>query len=225
MTSGVKWNEDYSDPKSDVSMRNLAAADAPGEPLINYMRQLPRETAPGSRFHYSTGEADLVGVVVRRALGGSLAEYLSERIWKPFGMERDASWMLDPSGHEIGGCCISMTLRDYGRFGLFMLRAGVLADGRRVLPEGWTALATQKQIEAYPGMGYGYLWWAPDVGASFDADGIFGQLIHVVPSKELVVVHNSAWPRPVGQDVGGARIAFVLAVQSALEQEPGAKLQ
>lgn len=216
MTSGVKWNEDYSDSSSDVAVYNSAAAGEPGEPIVNYMRRLPRASPPGERFNYSTGEADLVGVVVRRAIGQPLADYLSERIWKPFGMEHDANWLLDASGNELGGCCISMTLRDYGRFGLFMLGGDVLPDGNRVLPEGWIAEATSRHIDAYPGVGYGYLWWVYDAAGSFDADGIFGQLIHVVPSEDLVLVHNSAWARPAGADVEGARTAFLLAVQRAL---------
>lgn len=215
MTSGVQWNEDYSDPKSDVSVRNFAAADQPGDPVINYMRRLTRAHPPGTRFNYNTGETDLVGYVVRRAIGRPLSDYLAERIWKPFGMEHEANWLLDRSGNDVGGCCLSMSLRDYGRFGMFMLRKGTLPDGRHVLPDDWIADATREHTEAYPGMGYGYLWWVPRPGLSYDADGIFGQLIHVVPSQELVIVHNSAWPRPVGRDLSSARIAFIMAAQRA----------
>lgn len=215
MSSGVRWNEDYSDPKSDVAVRNFAAANEPGEPLVNYMRRLPRAAPAGTQFTYSTGETDLVGVVVRRAVGKPLAEYLAEKIWKPLGMESNASWLLDRSGHEVGGCCISMTLRDYGRFGLFILNGGKLPDGTRPLPDDWIAQATRSQVTAYPGTGYGYLWWMRGDSA-FEAAGIFGQSIYIVPSEQLVVVTNSAWPRPWGGGLNATRLAFMEAIRRAL---------
>ena len=100
------------------------------------MRTLPRAHPPGTMFNYNTGETDLVGILLARAVGKGLAEYASEKIWKPYGMEADAAWVTDPGGLERGGCCISMTLRDYGRVGQFVLDDGVV-DGRPVLPPGW----------------------------------------------------------------------------------------
>lgn len=145
MTSGVKWNEDYTDLNSDVAKVGLSVIEPSVNPVVSYMRRLPREAAPGTRFHYSTGETDLVGVLVSNATGKPLATYLSEKIWAPFGMEQDAIWVEDVAGHERGGCCMSMTLRDYARFGLFMLGGGS-AGGRQVLPQGWTAQATSARI-------------------------------------------------------------------------------
>ena len=126
MTSGVRWNEDYTDLKSDVA-RMYAEPPAPGlDMTVSYVRKLPREAPPGTRWVYKTSETNLVGVLVMAATGKPLADYLSEKIWRPYGMERDAEWMLDDIGHEQGGCCLAMTLRDLGRFGLFIL------DGARI---------------------------------------------------------------------------------------------
>jgi CubicO group peptidase (beta-lactamase class C family) len=88
---------------------------------VSYMRHLPREAPPGSKFVYKTGETDLAGILLSNAVGEPLSQYLSEKIWKPYGMEQDGIWSEDLAGHERGGCCMSMTLRDYGRFGLFTL--------------------------------------------------------------------------------------------------------
>ncbi|WP_337186429.1 serine hydrolase [Phenylobacterium sp.] len=214
MSSGVKWNEDYTDPNSDVA-RSVSLPIEPGKnPLVTYMARLPRAHEPGTLFNYNTGETDLVGILVSRAVGKSLAAYASEKIWRPYGMERDAIWMVDPAGHERGGCCMSITLRDYGRIGQFMLDGG-MADGTPVLPDGWTTEATTPQIvKGAPPPGYGYFWWMRPQGG-YEARGIFGQGILIVPGEKLVVVVNSAWPTAVGQDLGAARLALYEAIRAA----------
>jgi len=212
MSSGVKWNEDYTDPKSDVAQ----AGAAPGEPgmnaMVSYMRRLPRANPPGAVFNYNTGETDLVGLLVSNATGQSLSDYASEKIWKPYGMERDAIWMVDPTGQERGGCCISMTLRDYGRVGQFLLEGGRAGD-QAILPAGWVAEATSAQIDN-GAAGYGYFWWINDSGA-YQASGIFGQSITTYRDDGLVIVINSAWPRATGPDLSAARSAFLDAVHAA----------
>jgi CubicO group peptidase (beta-lactamase class C family) len=209
MTSGVKWNEDYTDPNSDVARVGLTAAEPGINPVVAYMRRLPREAAPGTKWAYKTGETDLAGILVSNAVGRPLADYLSRKIWAPFGMERDAAWVEDIAGHERGGCCLSMTLRDYGRFGLFMLGGG-MAGGRRVLPAGWVEDATRPHI-ADPG--YGYFWWTlPD---GYEAEGIFGQAIAVFPKDHLVVAINSAWPSADAASSWDAQLAFLRAIQAA----------
>jgi len=161
MTSGVKWNEDYTDPNSDVAKVGFSIAEAGVNPVVSYMRKLPRETAPGAKFVYKTGETDLVGVLVSNAVGKPLSTYLSEKIWAPFGMEQDAVWVDDIAGHERGGCCLSLTLRDYARLGQFALEGGK-AGGVQVVPEGWMADATAEHVTFPAGgveTGYGYFWW------------------------------------------------------------------
>ncbi|CAN5242714.1 serine hydrolase [soil metagenome] len=213
MSSGVKWNEDYADAKSDVAAYSAEPIVAGKDPVVTYMGRLPREAPPGTKFLYKTGETDLAGILVARATHKSLAQYTSEKIWKPYGMERDALWMLDSIGHERGGCCMSITLRDYGRLGQFMLEGG-----KGVLPADWVGEATRKQIDTAPGGatgGYGYFWWmAPD---GYDARGIFGQMIHVNPSQKLVIVTNSAWTRATGADLSAARVAFLNAATKAVQ--------
>jgi len=217
MTSGVKWNEDYTDPDSDVS-RLFGAAPEPGlDSTVSYMRKLPREAAPGSKWVYKTGETNLIGVLVSAATHRTLADYLSEKIWRPYGMEQDAAWMIDERGQEAGGCCLSASLRDFGRFGMFILGGG-LAGGKPVLPEGWIASATRKQAEiGEPGLGYGYQWWTQDDG-TFNALGIFGQAIHLDPKRKLVIVTSSAWPQATGREPQAARAALFDAVARALDR-------
>jgi CubicO group peptidase (beta-lactamase class C family) len=211
MTSGVKWNEDYADPKSDVNQFALGEPGPDGEnPIVAYMKKLPREAPPGSKWVYKTGESDLMGVLLARATHKHPAEYLSEKIWSKYGMERDAVWMLDRSGEELGGCCISMTLKDYGRFGLFFMQGGKI-DGASILPDGWIAEATRAQVPHY-----GFQWWVKQDDGSYDAQGIFGQTIHIDPKQDLVIVTSSAWPSADDDKYWKNGSAYFAAVTNAL---------
>jgi CubicO group peptidase (beta-lactamase class C family) len=157
--------------------------------IYSYLDQKQREAAPGKEFNYNTAETNLVGTLLRSAIGNNLSTYLAEKIWQPFGMESDAYWTLtEPGGGEFGGCCINATLRDYGRLGLFALAEGRLADGTAVLPDRWMLESTTPST-AYPG--YGYLWWLGNAGA-YRAIGIFGQGICVHPEQNVVVAMHSA---------------------------------
>ena len=190
MASGVEWNEDYADPESDV---NSATWETTA--LYNYLRNKPRNAPPGEVFNYNTAETNLAGTLLRSAIGNNLSTYLSEKIWKPFGMESDATWNLtEVGGGEFGGCCINATLRDYGRIGLFALADGRLADGTEVLPPGWMRESTTPSI-GYDG--YGYFWWLTSEDI-FSGSGIFGQGIYVNREENVVIALHSA--RPAASD-------------------------
>jgi len=215
MTSGVKWNEDYTDRNSDVALFDRHQSE-PGEDItVSYMKRLPREAPAGTKWVYKTGETNLIGVLVSSATGKTLSAYLSEKLWKPFGMEGEAIWMLGRTGHEIAGCCISARLRDYARFGIFMLDGG-----KNVLPDGWIKEATSKQAEIdQPGKGYGFQWWTNDDG-SYAAQGIFGQGIFIDPKRKLIVASNGNWPTATDPEgVGKEREAMYKAVQAAVDAE------
>jgi CubicO group peptidase (beta-lactamase class C family) len=213
MSSGVKWNEDYVDPNSDVAKAGDKVTEPGVNPMVSYLRKLPRAHPPGTTWHYNTGETDLVGVMVSKATGESLAQYASEKLWKPIGMERDAVWMTDPGGQERGGTGISMTLRDYGRLGLFIAGGGV-AGGKQIVPKTWVAEATRPEIDNGLG-GYGYFWWIRANGA-YEAVGIFGQAITTFPAEHLIIVQNSAWPAAGSKELRSAYDAMVAGVRAAM---------
>jgi CubicO group peptidase (beta-lactamase class C family) len=200
MASGVEWDEDYEDPQSDI---NNTPWDTLG--LYEYLRNKPRRSRPGTRFNYNTAETNLVGTLLRSAIGNNLSTYLSEKIWRPFGMQRDAYWVLsEPGGGEIGGSSLNATLRDYARIGLFALHNGRLRDGTQVLPEGWM----QESVSPSAGYdGYGYLWWLSGRGA-YSASGIFGQGIYIDPASRVVIAINSVRAR--------ASVARDWALQNAM---------
>ncbi len=186
MSSGVAWNEDYADPNSDVAK----AGAANGLALVEYLGRLEIKAKPGEVWNYNTGETNLAGQILRAAIGNNASNYLTRKIWQPFGMEYDANWMLSaPYGDETGGCCINATLRDYARLGIFAMKNGELEDGTKVLPDHWMKDAT---TPAPSFDGYGYLWWLHGDG-TYSARGIFGQNIYIDPENELVIaMHNSA---------------------------------
>ena len=207
MASGVKWNEAYTDPESDRRhMLEAQLAQRPGG-VLALMGRLPRAAAPGSRWNYSTGETHVAGALLRAAVKMPLAEYLSDRIWARYGMESDATWWLEsPDGLEVGGSGFSATLRDYGRFGLFLAADGK-AGSERILPDGWVNEAGSSKVVGGTLVDYGYMLWPiPNRQGTlhegaFEAVGIFGQHVYVNPREQVVVVVWGALPKPTGKDV------------------------
>ena len=226
MTSGVRWNEDYADPKSDVAQFNNHKPEEGVDALVSYLRRLPREVPAGTRWQYSTGETNLVGVLLGQATKKPLSTYLSEKIWAPAGMEQQATWILSRTGHEISGCCIQAATRDFARFGLFIL-GGARVGGQAIVPAGWLGEATTERTGiGRPGRGYGYQWWTYTDG-SFAARGIFGQGLFIDPKRKIVIASNANWAHGATDPVASeAREAFYRAVMKAIDDEaaeaPGA---
>ena len=222
MTSGVRWNEDYGDPNSDVARFNNHKPEAGIDALVSYMRKLPRDVPAGTRWLYSTGETNLVGILVSQATKKPLADYLAEKVWQPVGMEQPATWLLSKTGQEISGCCIQASARDYARFGQFILD-GAKVQGQSIVPDDWLAAATTSRTSiGQPGRGYGYQWWTYDSG-SFAARGIFGQGIFIDPQRKIVSVTNANWDGGARDPAASqAREAFYLAVQKAVDDEAAA---
>lgn len=220
MSSGVAWDEDYEDPNSDVAKFNIHVAEDGLSNLVSYMKQLPRAHPPGEVWNYSTGETNMIGVLVREAVGKTLAEYLQEKIWKPVGMQYDASWLLNDDGTEISGCCIQATTRDFARFGQFILN-GAKIEGKSIAPDGWIENATTARMRyGKEGKGYGYQWWTVDDG-TYAAYGIFGQAIFIDPKRNLVIASNSNWRSALGERDGeeAAQQRLHRAVAQSVDRE------
>jgi CubicO group peptidase (beta-lactamase class C family)/peptidoglycan/xylan/chitin deacetylase (PgdA/CDA1 family) len=220
MSSGVKWNETYTDPTSDIARFYVDPVTPGMNATVSYMRKLPREAPPGTKWVYKTGETHLLGVLVAAATGQRLADYLSARIWAPYGMEQAASWSIDRTNDELAGCCLQAALRDYARFGQFVLDGGRI-DGRAVVPDGWFEEATRRRFDTtYPDRGYGYQWWTLDGGA-FAGFGIHGQLLYIDRSRRMVVVINSAWPVATSPERSATRARFLKVIAAAADGQSG----
>lgn len=214
MSSGVFWEEGYRNGQSVFARMYDAIREGRDGGILEVMRGLPRVAEPGSKFQYKTGETHVLGEILHAATGRRLSDYLSERIWSRFGMESDGFWCLESAGgQESGGGACNFTLRDYGRFGLFILADGI-AGGERILPEGWVEEASHPrrdspqsdygQIEKGWPLGYGYQWWSFPAGkqalenhdGAFTGIGIFGQFLYINPKERVVIVHWGCWPDP-----------------------------
>ena len=166
-----------------------------------------------------------MGDILRAAIGSNATSYLERKIWQPFGMESDASWGLSSTdGEELGGCCISATLRDYARLGIFALRNGELQDGTQVLPKNWMT-DSLKPLKGYSGFrgysdlrGYGYFWWLFEDN-QYAAEGLFGQMIFVNPESNLVIAIHSNSDKAVRSIYGKHKSALTLAISDFLAEE------
>jgi CubicO group peptidase (beta-lactamase class C family) len=205
MASGVRWDETYTNPNSDRrALLEVQLAQKPGG-TIDLMSKLPRAVPPGSRFNYSTGETQVAAEILHGALKGkTISQYLSEKVWKPVGMQSDATWWLDSAdGVEIGGSGLSATLRDWGRFGVFIENGGVAA-GQQIVPAGWTTEAgTRKTLTTGKVSEYGYFWWPVTSGQSvqdgaYAGHGIEGQGLYINPKEKVVIVMWGAQSKPTG---------------------------
>ena len=213
MASGVSWNSNLADKTSDTYRLPGVERSGGFKALLTFMAAKPRVAPPGQKFIYNTADADLAGAVLTRASKTSLADYLTEFVWQPFGMESDAHWLtMRGESIEHGDCCLSATLRDYARIGLFALREGVGRDGARRLPDGWMAESTRPS-SAFPG--YGYYWWFRKGGGYF-ASGSFGQHIEVDPATRTVVAIQSYWPTAYSDELISHNDAFVATLIAAL---------
>ncbi len=217
MTTGVRWNENYSDPDNDIAKFSTIPVEPGIDETVSYMRRLPAEAEPGKKWVYKTGETHLLGVLVSAATGQTLSHYLSSKIWIPYGMEEKATWIIGRTNEELAGCCLQMKLRDFARFGQFVLD-GARINGESIVPDGWLQAATHTQVPLWPHGGYGYQWWIFN-DSTFEALGIHGQMIHIDPARRLVVVINSAWPEAENNERHAAAANFINTIAKEIDKE------
>ena len=199
MSSGARWNEDYSDPDSDV-MR-FAEIFALGGSLNEFTATLQRQRPPGTFNQYNSADTQALAMLISQATGRSLSDYMTEKLWLPMGPENDAYWMLDAEGVEMAFGGLNATARDYAKLGeLFRLKGR--RDGRQIVPEAWVhasitpdaphLMAGNNPNSDYP-MGYGLQWWVPEgTEGEFSAIGVYNQFIFVNPTRNTVIVKLSA---------------------------------
>lgn len=209
MRSGVDWKEVYEfGSKTQLTEVHDNALVAYNYRWCDYARDKAKTLkAPGEAFNYATLDTSVLGCVLEAAIGGKGANYLSEKIWKPAGMEADAFFVLDGPdnfGREFYGAGYNAVLRDYGRFGELFLNGG-MADGKQIVPQEWVKAATATTPDPTPAdpdlsLGYGYQWWTILGSDAYAAIGLFNQYIYIDPTQKLVIVKLDAPPQPNGWD-------------------------
>ena len=170
------------------------------------------EEEPGRTWRYDNYHPLLLGLVLERVTGGSVAEFMAERLWQPLGAEADATWSLDSerSGFEKMESGLNIRPRDYARFGLMMLHDGRW-NGQRIVSRDWVRSATVASTGTDPADFYQYLWWVGPQRAGerapFFALGKYGQVVAVFPAEDVVVVRLGATDGGVDWQSWLARVA------------------
>ena len=193
MASGVVFDEDYFDPKSDIN--RMGRIIALGGTLDDFTASFTESFAPpGETWKYTSIDTHVAGMILRGATGRSVADLLSEKVIAPLGLEQDGYYATDGSGAAfvLGG--LNFTTRDYARFGQMILQDGAYG-GQQVVPADWVTASTAASAPTEPGkVGYGYQWWIP-VGASegeFFGRGVYGQYLYFDRARDLVIVVTAA---------------------------------
>ncbi|MFK7897312.1 MAG: serine hydrolase domain-containing protein [Myxococcota bacterium] len=198
MSSGVRFNEKYTDPDADI---NRMIGMVPPMSYLEYINTLAREHAPGTFNHYASINTQLLGILLIRVTGEPLTEYMTRKLWHPLGMEHPGLWTLDSDGNELAMGGLAASARDYAKLGLLYMQEGK-RDGAQLLPSGWAKESvTPNQAHLMPGenpgssntAGYMYQWWTPRKwDGDFLARGIWGQGIYVHPGNRVVIVKLAA---------------------------------
>jgi CubicO group peptidase (beta-lactamase class C family) len=220
MSSGVAFTENY-DGSDDVAKLGRDLFSEPGkDPVASVAQFNTRIAPPGTKWHYASVETEILGLVLRAAIGEPVADYLDDRIWQAIGTEADASWAIDGTGQEVSFCCFNAVLRDYARIGRLLAHDGAW-EGRQLIPRQWLLDATTVQPRnaylapgaATPYFGYGYqVWLLPGEQRRFALLGIRGQMILVDPASKLVMVHTAVRNNPSDPASNAETIALWLGV-------------
>jgi len=190
MTSGYDWEEDYYFPL------NPTAKAYYGEDIEKQMLNRKFIAAPEGHFKYSSGDTQLLGIVLKRALKNkSISQYAQEVIWQPMGMEYDAQWSKDnPKGMEKIYCCFNATGRDFAKLGQLLLNNGNW-NGKQILDSAFVQQMIQPNLKAFkqdevPIYGHS-VWMDPSYKTPFYAMlGHLGQRIIIVPKDNLIIVRT-----------------------------------
>ncbi len=202
MASGIAFKEVY-DGHDDAAALGASMFPKGSGGAVQGVRQFNnRETPPDTHWHYKGLDTVTLGLVLTAATGMPMAEYLSSRIWSRIGTESDAGWAVDAKDQEVAMCCLSATLRDYGRLGALLAHDGAWG-GQQIIPADWVRAATSVAAPFLaPGKdagfyGYGYqVWLLPGLRRQFVLLGIHGQAIYVDPTAKLVLVHSAVRKLP-----------------------------
>ncbi len=234
MTTGVRFDEEYTSPDSDIAVTDVACGWKPPLPGRTYptciweqILSMTESVRPhGAAFEYRSIETDVLAHCIERVTGRRLADVVSTELWQPLGAEKSACFTVDPVGYALADGGFNATLRDYARFGQMMIDDGV-ANGRRVVPADWIAdtLDCQREPSApafsnlFPNGAYRNQFWIETAGKRvFMARGVFGQLIYMSPDDHLVVVKLSTWPEFVAEERSADALSAIAAISRTLNE-------
>ncbi|MEM1119792.1 MAG: serine hydrolase, partial [Bacteroidota bacterium] len=199
MSSGIKFDETYRDPNSDIN--RWFTAFCAGESQDAFAASLVNEKPAGTYNKYISLDTHVLGMVITKATGRSLTDYLQEKLWNPIGSEFDAFWLMDNKKMEMALGGLNVCLLDAAKLGRLFLNKGNW-NGQQLVPADWVTasvtsdeshLQPNSEQSAHPGIGYGYQWWIPEGDeGEFLAIGVFNQYIYINPTTNTIIAKNSA---------------------------------
>lgn len=210
MTTGLKYSENYADPKAEVWDHVRAGGVLPRPPgyagpktFYEFLQTVQPEGEHGQAFAYKTVNSDALGWIIRRATGKSIGENLHERVWSKLGVEQDAFFSVDSAGNEFAGGGLNTSLRDLARFGE-MMRLDGFYNGQQIIPKiviedirkgGDKAHFAKAGYALLPGWSYRNMWWVShNEHGAYLARGIHGQTIYIDPKAEMVIARYASHP-------------------------------
>jgi CubicO group peptidase (beta-lactamase class C family) len=217
MRSGVDYEERYDFANPGIAASNhINALVKNVARFADAARTIKRKSKPGEVFTYKTIDTAVLGWLIERVSGGSVAAYTTRKLWEPLGTEADGFYIMDGqpgTGREFSGAGYNATLRDWARFGQMMLDNGE-ANGKRVVSAEWVK-AAQASAGTEDGVmgGYGYQWWTMPNSPSYSAIGLQGQYVFIDPATRTIVVKLSYFP-PEDSDVALETAAFLAAASA-----------
>jgi len=195
MSTGVGFNEDYGDFYSDINRwgRDFSL----GNSQDAFAGTLEREVEPGTLNHYVSINTHVLGMIVTRATGRTITDYMQEKLYEPLGMEYSGYWVIDGKGMEMALGGLSLTLRDFAKLSSLYLHNGDW-NGEQVVPSSWvkdSITPDAPHLLPSESFGYGYQWWITDGDSrEFMAMGVYGQYMYINPETNTVIVKLSANP-------------------------------
>lgn len=209
MSSGIRFNEDYFNIFSDINRLGLVLSL--GKSLDEFIGTLKNQVPPGSYHNYVSSDTQVLGMVLRNAVGCSLSQYLEEKLWKPMGCQSDAYWLLDNEVNQMelafGG--FNAVTRDFARFGWLYLNNGRSPlNNSQLIDAGYVKASVtpdadhlMPDTDSLRQLGYAYQWWIPvkegttnEIDDDYLAIGVYNQFIYVSPRHKIVIARNSAYP-------------------------------
>lgn len=232
MATGIDFSEDYADPESNFLHYVIAAGIAPApenyggaKSLYRYLPTIGKKGAHGQRFTYRTVNTEVLGWIVQRISQKKLNELLSEKIWQPMGAENDAYYLVDRDGMAMAGGGLNATLRDVARFAEMVRCRGRYNGGQILPPEVFDTIFLKDYAVKVPADEYGqgrngyayrnYWWLTNNADGAVECWGINGQLIHINPVRETVIVKHSSRPEASNGPYSAMAAAAFAAIDRA----------
>ncbi|OEC91458.1 serine hydrolase domain-containing protein [Acinetobacter sp. YK3] len=232
MTVGLKYSEDYADPKSEVSryIPVIGLTDKKNETtMLQFLQSLKKKGEHGEKFHYVTPNTDVVCLLNEKASGKSFDQLLSEKIWSKIGATRDAYVLVTPNGTPFCGGGLNATAIDLAKYGQTLLNGGTF-NGQEIIPKqlitevengGDLVAFARSQDEKSIMKGWSYknqYWVRGGEDKAYMAIGVYGQWIYINPKERVVIVKQSSLPNADNSEIDSYTIDGFDAIIRALKK-------